>query len=102
MITATFFIRESTISGFEIKGHSGSAEFGQDIVCAAVSSAAYMAANTVTEVMGLEAEAEVDDGYMYFTVTGGKAAEDIFRGLKLHLEGLSEQYPDFVKVTTEV
>ena len=52
--------------------------------------------------MGLEAEAEVDDGYMYFTVTGGKTAEDIFRGLKLHLEGLSEQYPDFVKVTTEV
>ena len=102
MITATFFIRENAIQGFEIKGHSGSAEFGQDIVCAAVSSAAFMTANTVTEVMGIDAEAEVDDGYMHFTVTGGKSAEDIFKGLKLHLEGLSEQYPDFVKVTTEV
>ncbi len=102
MITATFFIRESAITGFEIKGHSGSAEYGWDIICAAVSSAAYMAANTVTEIMGLEAKADVNDGYMYFTVKGGKSAEDILRGLKLHLEGLSEQYPDFVKVTTEV
>ena len=102
MITATFFIRENAIQGFEIKGHSDSAEFGQDIVCAAVSSAAFMAANTITEVMNIEAEAEVDDGYMYFTVKGGNSAEDIFKGLKLHLEGLSEQYPDFVKVTTEV
>ena len=32
----------------------------------------------------------------------GKAARDIIMGLKLHLEGLSLEYPDYVTVTTEV
>ena len=101
MIKASFCIRKDSAS-FTIKGHSGSAEEGRDIICAAVSSAAYMTANTITEVLGVDAEAEVDDGYMYFKFSGSNAAGDIVKGLLLHLEQLSEQYPDFVKVTTEV
>ena len=101
MIRAFFRIREDSAE-FTVKGHSGSAEAGRDIVCAAVSSASLMAANTVTEILGTDAEAEAEDGYMFFRVSGSKAAADIVKGLKLHLELLSEQYPDFVKVTTEV
>lgn len=101
MIEAHFFIRKNK-AGFTVKGHSGSAESGNDIVCAAVSSACYMAANTITEILGVGAETEVDDGYMHFSISGSDAATDIIRGLKLHMEGLSDQYPDFVSVTTEV
>lgn len=102
MIEASFSIRKNSAS-FTIKGHSGSDVSGRDIVCAAVSSAAYMAANTVTEILGVkDAEAEVDDGYMHFIVSGSNAAGDIIRGLQLHLTQLAEEYPDFVIVTTEV
>ena len=52
MICADFHFGENGIS-FTVKGHSGSANAGEDIVCAAVSSAVYMAANTVTEILGL-------------------------------------------------
>lgn len=101
MIKASFCIREDGVS-FTITGHSGSAKAGRDIICAAVSSAAYMAANTITEVLGCEADADVSDGYMHFTTGGSSSAGDIVKGLRLHLEQLQEQYPDFVKVTTEV
>ncbi|MDY4255246.1 MAG: ribosomal-processing cysteine protease Prp [Oscillospiraceae bacterium] len=101
MIKAEFSIRGADAS-FTVSGHSGSAESGRDIVCAAVSSAAFMAANTITEILGVDASAEADDGYMNVSFVNSEAAADIVRGLRLHLEQLSRQYPQFVKVTTEV
>ena len=100
MVKASFCIRENSVS-FTIKGHSGFAEEGSDIVCAAVSSAAIMTVNTITEIIGEEGKVKVSDGFLQFEASG-KPARDMIMGLKLHLEGLSEEYPDYVTVTTEV
>ena len=100
MIRAKFNIPKGS---FTIDGHSGSAESGQDIVCAAVSSAAYMAVNTITEILGEDVEADVSDGYMKIRLcSGNQAATDILRGLELHISELSKDYPDFIKIITEV
>ena len=100
MIRAKFDIRKGS---FTIEGHSGSAESGQDIVCAAVSSAAYMTVNTITEILDEDVEASVSDGYMKIRLCGNStAATDILRGLQLHIEELSKDYPDFIKIITEV
>lgn len=101
MVKASFCIREDSVS-FTIKGHSGFAEEGADIVCAAVSSAAYMTVNTITEILGIKGSSKVKDGYLQFKVSGSTAARDIIRGLQLHLSELSKDYPDYVTVTTEV
>ena len=50
------------IVGFSIDGHAGFGEAGTDIVCAAVSSAAYMTVNTITEVLHADAHVSADDG----------------------------------------
>lgn len=102
MIEAKFIFPHTDSAVFTVKGHSGSAEKGQDIICAAVSSAAYMAANTVTEILKVKANAKVRDGYMKFEFSGSEDAAKIIRGLKLHLEELSNEYPDFIKISTEV
>ncbi len=100
MIRAKFNIHKGS---FTIEGHSGSAESGQDIVCAAVSSAAYMAVNTITEILGEDVEADVYDGYMKIRLCGSNdAAKDILRGLELHISELAKDYPDFIKIITEV
>ena len=39
MTTVTFLTEESRIIGFEVSGHSGYADAGEDIVCAAITSA---------------------------------------------------------------
>ncbi|MCD7827658.1 MAG: ribosomal-processing cysteine protease Prp [Clostridiales bacterium] len=103
MIDAVFYIRNQKTNGFKISGHSDFSEEGPDIVCAAVSSACYMAVNTVTEILGCGIEEDVDDGYMKITLKdANKNAQDIFDGLKLHLSELSKDYPDFIKISTEV
>ncbi len=103
MICATFLKRNGALCGFSVQGHSGSAPSGQDIVCAAVSSAVYMAANTVTDVCGCTADIREEDGHFTLTVKSGEAtAQAILQGFQLHMEGLAEQYPHFIKILTEV
>ena len=100
MIEAIFTVTDKVIQGFEISGHSDYSEQGSDIICAAVSSAAYMAANTVTEVQSLSAEITEQDGLMKLSLSpkDAKAAEVVLNGLLLHLNALSQEYSQFIKV----
>ena len=90
--------REHAPVGFRVSGHTGVS--GESVVCAAVSSACYMAANTITEVLHIDAELSVADGYMRVTVSGDDIpkAEAILAGLRIHMEQLAEQYPDQIKL----
>ena len=64
MTRSKFFLKDGLLQGFTLDGHSGAGEAGTDIICAAVSSAAYLIANTLTEVMGCQASAADADGHM--------------------------------------
>ena len=70
MTKVKFLADSKGLCGFEISGHSSknSDDETGKIVCAAVSSAAYMAANTVIEIIGDSYTAEVDDAIMNFRV----------------------------------
>jgi len=104
MTKATFYFDGNVPYGFLISGHSGFAESGEDIVCASVSSVAYMVSNTITEILKVNAEIKVNDGMMRLIVNKEQRhiTKDILLGLKLHLEGLEEQYPEFIETLTEV
>ena len=95
MTKAIFLADENGPYGFEISGHCSADsddETGR-IVCAAVSSAAYMAANTVTDIIGDKAEIFVDDAVMRFYVKNpSDCTVKVLEGLRLHLTELSEQY----------
>ena len=106
MIRIEFFSKGDCLTGFHLSGHAGYAACGADIVCAAVSSAAYMTANTVTEILSLDPEIEVAEGDLLLklkTITEADKAADIMNGFRLHTEELQSQYPDFINVIiTEV
>ena len=101
MIKVEFF-GNSPVLGFSIKGHSGYSEHGSDIVCAAVSSAAYMVANTITEILKVEPlQLYENDGEMRLELDESSAQKcsDILSGFVLHLHSLSEEYKKYIKVT---
>ena len=104
MIRVRFHTAKDTILGFTLDGHAGAGVRGEDIVCAAVSSAAYMAANTVIEIIGATANVTIRDGYMQVMLTDKIAdCQDILSGFQLHLEALQDQYPKRVHLmNTEV
>ena len=99
MIKVRFSVGDRQLKGFEISGHALFAESGKDIICAAVSSAAYMAANTVTDIIRADAKAQAEDGAMVLTLNEPNTqAETVLRGLELHLTELSKQYPQHIKI----
>lgn len=102
MINVDFFCEhDGELVGFEIRGHANNNVNGKDIICAAVSSAAYMTANTITDVINISADAEVyGSGNMYLRMKKNDAisCRDIMLGFKLHMISLEEQYPKNIVV----
>lgn len=105
MTAVTFYFEGELLSGFQIKGHStASAEddLGR-IVCSAISSAAYMTANTITEIVGADADIKVEDGEMSLKLKNEfEGCFQILSGFMLHIEQLSNEYSDYITLTTEV
>ena len=105
MIRARFFTQDGAPCGFCIRGHAGLDAAGRDILCAAVSSAAILAANTLTEESGIRALVREKDGYLYVWVVrkDRERSRAVLSALRRHLIGLFEAYPTYLQVeTTEV
>ena len=102
MTRSKFYRKNGLLRGFTLDGHTGAGTAGADIVCAAVSSAAYLTANTLTEVMGCRAEAADADGHMAVFVEEADVprCQTLLEGFRLHMEGLREQYPRHISVET--
>ena len=97
MIRATFYKEGELFKGFEFEGHSKYADEGEDIICASVSSAAYMTANTVTSIIKAQADITVDDGYMKFTVcSDNEFIQVVLKGFFLHVNTLADDYSDYI------
>ena len=105
MIRAEFFSQAGRLTGFTVSGHAGYADAGEDIVCAAVSSAVQLTANGITEVLGMKARvtAKGDTVSLKMDSLPSEDVEAFLKALRLHLEVLAEDYPKNVKLTcTEV
>ena len=99
MIRIEFYSGINGLCGFEAEGHAQGGDAGENVLCAFVSSACLMAANTVTDVIGLDADAQSRDGYLKLMILeNAAAAQDILNGLKLHLSELEKEYPQNIKV----
>ncbi len=103
MVRITLLRRGVKPCGFRISGHAGGVA-GSDIVCAAISSAAILAANTVTEACGCRAVVRSDDGYLFLSVVTADLdrCEEVLEGLRQHFEELQRQYPNKIQVGTVV
>ena len=101
MINADFSVgKDGALTGFTVSGHSGYAEAGSDIVCASVSSMAYLTANTLLEVVKASPEVKVEDGFISLKVRDGE--EEMCRvplmGFYLQMKELVKQYPDYIRI----
>ncbi len=102
MIRAVFRFESGAAVGFELRGHAGAGAAGEDIVCAGVSSAAYMTANTLTEICGVSADIRVEDGKMALTVrSSDHAVQAVLKGFFLHMQNLRDDHPDRIEIQVQ-
>ena len=100
MTKIDFLLHDGLITGFTIMDHAEYGEEGSDILCAAISSAAYMTTNTITDVLNICAGIEVKDGYMEVKLEEEDApkAKTILDGFKLHIQELQKEYDKFIMI----
>jgi len=93
--------RDGEWRGFRITGHSGYDSPGNDILCAAISSAAALIANLLTEQLGCKAVTKQRDGYLLFSLTCSAAcrARQPLEAFADHIRQLAEQYPKHLRIT---
>ena len=80
MTTVTFLTEGKRIIGFDAKGHSGYAEAGSDIVCAAITSAVRLVDATVNDVLA------------------ESTCQSLLAGLMLYFTELHDEYPENIEV----
>ena len=99
MIRAEFFEKNREIVGFRVKDHSGYAESGEDIVCAAVSSAVQLTANLL-EAMGFEPDVKLGENVVECTLpSSGDLQSTIHGQFKIHLESVQDEFPENINIT---
>ena len=97
-------MEEGRIAGFSVSGHSGYAEAGQDIVCAAVSAVVGMAESTINDVCGAKAKVRVKEEDARITLTLPASCDEeesvqaVLSGMMVTLIGLREEYEDYIEV----
>ena len=106
MTTVTFHSEGSRLVSFEVKGHSGYAPEGEDIVCAAVTSAVRLIECAVNDVLGLEAAVKVreQDASISLKLPNGlgqtneSTCQTLMAALMVHFVQLADEYPDNLTV----
>ena len=98
-------MEEDRITGFSVSGHSGYAEAGQDIVCAAVSAVVTMAEATINDVCGAKAKVRVkerENARITLTLPAScdeeESVQAVLAGMMLTLCSMRADYPDNIEV----
>ena len=106
MTTVRFRTEGNRVTGFDSVGHSGYAEEGEDIVCAAITSAIRLVEATVNDVLGLAASVKIreESATISLRLPGGldptaeSTCQALMTGLMVYFAQLHDEYPDNIEV----
>ena len=106
MTKIKFFKKLDMFVGYEISGHTGYADSGEDILCSAISSLTQGVALGITKVCNIDASIVRDDDSGYLKIELPKIISDIdiqkvqvlFETLYVSLKDLVEGYSDYISM----
>ncbi|MDF2541666.1 MAG: hypothetical protein K0S47_1384 [Herbinix sp.] len=97
---------ENMITGFSLSGHADYAEYGSDVVCAAVSALVINTINSIENFTSDKFRLEQDEkkGYIEFQVVSDLSsnASLLLNSLALGLHGIQEEYSEkYIRLSQE-
>lgn len=101
MTRVTLSLSDGHIVAVEAKGHTGYADSGSDIICAAVSSVIQTALLGLKELCQFKTESVIRDGYIKFSVSPASEkdyimSDAILGTMRLGIEDLAGGYPKHI------
>ncbi len=103
MTKVTFSSQGGKLLSVDILGHAGYAEEGEDIVCAAISSAVMLTHALLFDVQHIPVDTLIEDEGAHIRITlpqgaGLERGQDALMALKMHFAELGQNYSDFLNV----
>lgn len=103
MTKVTFSSREDKLLSVDILGHAGYADEGEDIVCAAISSAVMLTHALLFDVQRIPVDTLIEDDGAHIRITLPEGArmergQDALQALRLHFTELEQNYSEFLSV----
>lgn len=107
MIQIEFESEKETIKSVTVSGHANYSEYGEDIVCAAVSSQIISVENSLQLLLDHQLETEVDElqgGFVKITMpdelTRSQAHDSqvLLKHLYLAYQVLADNYPEYIQL----
>ncbi|MDO5022416.1 MAG: ribosomal-processing cysteine protease Prp [Eubacteriales bacterium] len=103
MTTVSLFKVKGRLCGFQIKGHTGYAQAGEDIVCAALSFLSITCANALEQIAKVIPDTDTDEetGYLKVQLEEhllNKQTDTIFQVFHLGVQQLSDSYPEYIRI----
>ena len=106
MIKVNFKRSLGKLVSFQVSGHAFFDEFNRDIVCSAVSVLTYAIINGITDVVKVNADFEVRDGFSTLSLKK-QSLEDIekcqvlMETMLLEIKSLEIEYGKYITLKTE-
>ncbi|MGZ4030720.1 MAG: ribosomal-processing cysteine protease Prp [Tumebacillaceae bacterium] len=98
--------KQERVCRFSVRGHAESAEYGQDIVCAAVSMLVTNAINSSEHLLGVRIadDTQVKPGDVVCEIPNLQGTDDeklqlLFEAMVFGIQQVADAYPDFVKIS---
>lgn len=102
MITVTISaVPSGDLYKVEVEGHANQAEYGQDIVCSAISILSTTTLNGLTEIAKAEVDYVIEDGYMKFEVDTNKMNNSIkvlLDTFEIGVKSMLEDYGQYIRL----
>ena len=106
MTTIVIYKNNENYVGFECYGHSGYGEYGNDIVCASISTLVQSTAMGIKEVLKIDAKIKSDDKKGMFNILVSKdlnkrQTEDVnllINTMRVAVIDLESQFPKNIKL----
>ena len=98
MTRVVFYRKNSMLIGFSVMGHSGYAEAGSDIVCAAVTSAVRLTEVILSSVADVQTETEPEKPCisLWAASSDGQVGR-VLEAVQQYLKQLARENPCFLK-----
>ena len=103
MITVTVIRESGAPVGVTVSGHAGMGEYGEDLVCAAVSAVVQTAILGITEVCHIPAGVSIEEGKTHCILTSDATKEQlekaviVFDTMLTGLKSIQASYPKTLK-----
>ena len=99
MIHSSFLYKKNKLKEIKVSGHANYKKKGEDIVCAAVSTATLLTYNAIEHLkLNHLVECNVSDGYFIIkSLSDHEIILGLFKNLEFTLNDLEKQYPKYMK-----